>query len=86
MTLNTKKYLITTEKHEVFVIHNGNKAIYEFCAECEKIVEMLNLDTATTQTGIRTREVLSLIELGEIHSIETENGHLIICKNSLFGR
>jgi hypothetical protein len=86
MALNTKKYLITTEKREVCIIRNGqHNLLNSFCDECGAITEMLNLDIATTQTGIRTREIFRLIEIGEIHSIETEKGLLIICKNSLFG-
>ena len=46
-----------------------------------KNVEMLTLDSATTQTGIYTSEILRLIENDEIHSAETKNGHLIICKD-----
>ncbi len=86
MPLNTKKYLITTEKHEVYVVRQSNLAIQEFCTDCGKVVEMLSLDAATTQMKIRTREVLRLIELGKLHSIETISGHLFVCKTSISGK
>ncbi len=84
MPLNTKKYLITTEKHEVYVVRQNNLPIEEFCNDCRMVVEMLNLDAAVTHMQIRTHEVFRLIELGKLHSIETHSGHLFVCKNSIF--
>jgi hypothetical protein len=83
MPENSKKYLITNETHEVIVVRQGKNTFTEYCAKCEKIVAMLNLDDATIETGIRTREVFYLLESGEIHSIETNNGQLLICRDSL---
>ena len=85
MLPKTKKYLITTEKREVIVIHRGNhdKKISGFCAVCQTDVELLTLDAITTQTGKSTRVLFQLIENNLIHSIETGSGHLMICQNSL---
>jgi hypothetical protein len=83
MPQNSKKYLITNETHEIFILRRGKNTYSEFCAKCGKIVAMLNLDAATIETGIRTREVFNLLESGETHSIETSNGQLLICKDSL---
>jgi hypothetical protein len=79
-----KKYLITTESCEVFIVRrNRRDTARGFCPECEKESEMLTLDEITSQTGRRTRELFQLIENNEIHSIETESGHLLICRDSL---
>jgi uncharacterized Zn finger protein len=83
MPINSKKYLITNETHEVFVVRKETNTSLIFCTECGKIVEMLDLPTATTQTTIRTREIIYLLNNGEIHSVETDKGQLLICKNSL---
>jgi hypothetical protein len=83
MPQNSKKYLITNETHEIFILRRGKNAYSEYCAKCEKTVAMLNLDAATIETGIRTTEVFYLLESGEIHSIETNSGQLLICKDSL---
>lgn len=85
MLPKAKKYLITTETHEVFIVRNGRERIYGFCAECEKESEMLNLDSAVTVSGRRAREIFLLVEIGAIHSLETTGGHLLICRDSLFG-
>jgi hypothetical protein len=82
MSLNRKKYLITTEKYEVTIVQR-TQVLYKYCAECKTNVEMLMLDAVTSTTGKRTREVFQLIEHHLVHSIETESGHLVVCRNSL---
>lgn len=83
MMQKAKKYLITTETHEIFIVRHGREKIYGFCSECGNEVEMLNLDLAVTHSSKNARELFVLIERGAIHSIETESGHLLICRNSL---
>lgn len=83
MTKKTKKYLITTETHEIFIVRNGRETIRGFCRECAAEVEMLNFDAAVTVSGKPAREVFGLIASGAFHSLETASGHLLICRNSL---
>lgn len=84
MAAKTKKYLITKESHEIFIVRrNGNETIHGFCPECEREVEMWTFDAATTNTGKRTRRLFQLVENNLIHSIETTTGHLLVCRNSL---
>ena len=84
MVSKSKKILITTQRHEVFIIRqNGDKAIFGLCPECGLEVELLNLDTAVSLAQKRTHELLALIEGGAVHSIETTTGHLLICKRSM---
>lgn len=84
MTKKSKKILITTEQHEIFIIRNGHhQAIHGFCPGCQQEVELLNLDTAVTFAQQPTRELFELIERGAVHAIETTTGHLLVCQNSL---
>lgn len=83
MAEKSKKILITEENHEFLIIRNDLPKIHNFCLNCEKEVEFLNLDSASMQTGIRTREIIHLIETEKIHWIESDKGQLFICKNSL---
>jgi hypothetical protein len=83
MTLNTKKYLITTEKHEVCIVKSGYQTQMYFCEKCGFSSEFISLDAATTQSGVRTGELFKLVEFEKLHSIETATGHLLICKSSL---
>ena len=84
MVSKSKKYLITTESHEIFIVRqNENKTFRGFCSECQKEVEMLTLDAVTSNTGRPTRDLLQLIENNLIHSNESASGHLLVCRNSL---
>jgi hypothetical protein len=80
----SKKFLITAESHDVFILRRTKeKALRRYCVECGAEVEMLTLDEITTQTKTPTRELFRLIEQNSVHSIETESGHLLICRNSI---
>lgn len=83
MSLKSKKYLITTEKHEVIEIHQRQYSIHKYCPQCKQLVEMLTLDAITSATGKSTRELFQLVENHSLHSLETERGHLLICRESL---
>jgi hypothetical protein len=84
MTAKTKKLLITTEKHEVFVVRLSNPApIHGFCPNCGAEVEMLTLDSALRVSESSGREVIRRLAAEEIHTIETDNGRLLVCRNSL---
>jgi hypothetical protein len=83
MTAKAKQILITTESHEVFIIRqSGKHTVPGFCPECNRQVEMMDFDTAS-HLGIGGRELMQRSEFGDIHSIESTTGHLLICKRSL---
>lgn len=84
MATKAKKLLITTVCHEIFIVRvNSHTTIHGFCPNCESEVEMLIFDAAVSLSGIGGREVIRQLARGEIHSIETANGHLLVCQNSL---
>ena len=82
--MKAKKILITTERHEIFIVRqNGHTTIRGFCPACGVEVEMLPFDAAISFSGIRGRDLMRESEIGVIHSVETTAGHLLICKSSL---
>ena len=82
--MNAKKILITTESHEIFVLRTDRRdRAYGHCRECDREVEIVTLDQAISISGIRTRDLVRMAEISEIHAIETETGHLLVCKDSL---
>ena len=84
MQAKSKKILITQESHEIFVVRkNRQPSILKFCIECGNLVEMLNLDEAVSFAEMSAAEIIRLISLRHIHSVETNTGHLRICKKSL---
>ena len=84
MTTKAKKLLITTEKHEIFIMRLGTvETVFGFCAECGAEVEMLTLDSAVKVSGINGHRIVQRIASNQVHSIETANGHLLLCRKSL---
>ena len=83
MSVKAKKYLITTERHEVIKIRRSNLFQFKYCAKCEQQVELMTLDAITSETGKSTRELFQLAENHLLHSLESNSGHLLICRKSL---
>ena len=84
MTINTKKILIETESHETFRLHAfGPEAVRAYCRQCERVEEMLDLNSAADISGTTARELIRLVESGLLHSPEDTSGHLLICRGSL---
>ena len=81
---NVKKIVIRTESHETFILRTSSKGrAFGRCRQCEREVEMLSLDQAVDASGIKTSELVHKIESKEIHGVETESGHILICSESL---
>ena len=86
MSLKTKTYLITTRKREIFIIrHNAGRGFRAACEVCRAETEMLSLDEAVTLSGRSAREIFRQIEAETVHSMETADGHLFVCRDSLSG-
>jgi hypothetical protein len=84
MKTNAKKLLITTEKHEVFIMRLGTiETVTGYCEWCQEEVEMLTLDSAVRVSGITGQQIVRQIANNQTHSIETLNGHLLLCRKSL---
>lgn len=82
----SKKILITTESHEIFILRAGSKAsLRGFCSGCGREEELLTLDQAVSISGIGAKELFWLAESGRIHAIETDTKHLLICIASIAG-
>jgi hypothetical protein len=80
----SKKILITTESFETFALHITRKGqAVGHCAKCGREVEVLSIDQAVTASGIRTGTLIRKIDEGEIHGIETDAGHLLVCSASI---
>jgi hypothetical protein len=79
-----KKIFITTESFETFVLRiNHRGQAFGHCVRCGRDIEVLSIDQAVTASGIRTGELIRRIEANEIHGIETEAGHLLVCAESI---
>ena len=81
---NAKKILIETETTETLRLRiTGPQAIRMYCPECEAVEEMLDLNSAADVSGAAARELIRQVQDGQLHSPESPNGHLLICRASL---
>ncbi len=74
---------ITIETDRMFIIRRRSILIQAWCAICSEAVKMAALEDAANLAGVRSREVYRAVEAGEIHFIETVEGRLLVCLNSL---
>lgn len=80
---NAKKIRVTTLTSEVIILrHLGYRADDKFCPVCQDQTRMVGFDSAVTLFRIGARELIRLIDSDAIHSIETTDGHLLICSHT----
>jgi hypothetical protein len=53
------------------------------CDACGAVVRLVTADDAAALAGTSAREIYRLVEARKIHFIETAQGSLLICLNSL---
>ena len=81
---DTKRRIeITVEKRRLVVMKQGRASVFEWCADCGDQVAMLTPDQAATIANVSSRTIYQRVEAGEMHYLETAEGHLFVCANSL---
>lgn len=84
MPAKAKKILITTETREVvWIRHSPEFPISGFCNSCGQQTRLLNFDSAISYAAYGGRELLSQIQTGKVHLVETVSGGLLFCRRSL---
>lgn len=74
---------ITIETDRMFIIRRRRTLIQTWCAACFEVVKMAALEDAANLAGMRSREVYRAVEAGKLHFLETVEGRLLVCLNSL---
>ena len=74
---------ITVSKDEVTIIRKLQGIASANCHRCQARVEMATPEQIVTLTGIHSRTIYSWVESGQVHFLETAEGHLLICLASL---
>jgi hypothetical protein len=72
---------ITVEKTLLIIRRTATPAIW--CAECPAPAQMLAPDEAAALLGINIRAIYLQVESGQSHFVETPEGKLLVCPNSL---
>ena len=77
-----ERFLITTEKHKLTVLRR--RSGFAASGSCEICgAAMVSVDEAVMLSGRGTSDLLREATSGNIHSVETPAGHLLICIRSL---
>jgi hypothetical protein len=74
---------ITISKREVIVLRKTKGFAQADCAGCGKQVDMLTPEQAVTLIGLSSLSIYRLVESRQLHFRETQQGHLLICLESL---
>lgn len=80
--MKTKRTDITIETSRVIVISKPKRMI-AWCDGCNKEVDWVTLDEAARLANASSREVIRMVEGGNLHSAETLEGILLVCPDSL---
>ncbi len=74
---------ITINTKELILVKKLKGTAEADCLACGRRVEMATPEQAVTLTGIHSRTIYGWVEGGRVHFIETQEGHLLICLDSL---
>lgn len=81
---NTKIISITTETSEVYIVRfEGRSDLRGWCEKCGEQTRLLMLDEAVSLSNESMKNLIRRIEDGDLHSLETDSGHWLVCRNSI---
>ena len=79
-----RQLVITAEKLETYTIRQDPPQNFQrYCEKCDQAMSSLTVDQAVKVTGLGARTIFRLVEAGELHAFETEEGYLLLCPNSV---
>jgi hypothetical protein len=82
--MKKKRTEITIEIDEIKFIDFGRSAsVRSWCQECSAVTTMVTPQRAAAIAGVTVRHINRLVEAERVHFVETENGLLLLCVNSL---
>ncbi len=83
MKLNRQASVTSRDNHRRWYIRQGAYQRRELCAVCDEHMLMIRLEEAAVAAGVEPQTIHTLIEAGQLHSVETEQSLLLVCLNSL---
>ncbi|MGH9843676.1 MAG: hypothetical protein ACREEM_33485 [Blastocatellia bacterium] len=78
-----KRTETTIETHQVRIIRRRKPETEAWCDACAAAVRMVAPEPAAALAGVTPRAIYRRIESGQLHFVETPDGALLICTNSL---
>jgi hypothetical protein len=83
MRRKKKTTIVTFESRERMTIHHSERRFIAWCEWCGAEVLMLPPGEAAALSQTETRAIFRGIEAGTIHFVESEDGGLLVCQNSV---
>lgn len=82
---------IITVREQIYQRHQNTQftsppAVPDWCNGCQRHTQMLLPDLAATMSGITLRNLFRWIESGQIHFVETTEGNVLICLQSVMAQ
>ena len=81
--MRTSTTEITVETHRVVTIRRGSRRRVAWCDQCGKQAQMATASEVAILAGVSERAIFQLVEARELHFIETPEGLLLLCFNSV---
>ena len=78
-----KRTKITIETDRVMIIRQRRGVIRAWCAGCAGHARLVTVEKAAALAGVSQRTIYRRVEAGKVHFIETPDGVLLICLDSL---
>jgi hypothetical protein len=77
-----KRTEVMIETERLLVIRNRPQSVM-WCERCRDEVRMLTVDQAALVTGVRSLIIYRMVETGDLHFAENDEGILLVCLRSL---
>lgn len=81
-----KRTEITLKTRQILVVRSPSSKPTFWCSECVEPSQMITPNEAAVLSDTGTRAIYRLIEDGGLHFVETRDGALLICLNSLMAQ
>ena len=79
-----RQVVVSAEKTETYTFRQEPlQSLEAYCDRCELKVCFLTVEQAVRATGLGARTIFRLVEGGVLHPHETDDGHLLLCPNSV---
>jgi hypothetical protein len=83
-TMKKKRTEITIEIDEIMIVSRGRNASAQiWCPGCSAIATLVSPERAAGIAGVTVRTINRWVEAESVHFVETEDGLLLLCVNSL---
>ena len=80
--MNRKRKIEITVENTLLIIRRSPLPPV-WCVECPAPTQMLAPEEAAALLGVSTRAIYARAEAGQLHFVETPEGKLLVCPNSL---